>query len=149
MKRLVYFLIGLFSAISYGQMNHSIQEIEEKLLVENRPIFLFITTNWCTICPIQKHQISNDIDLIQLFDEQIYFVPFDAESEQEFVLKNQLFHKKINQYHDFVLALFENETEISFPTWIIFNNDFEEIFRATGLLKTKELKMLIQQLKTN
>lgn len=146
MRRLVYCMFGLISSMLFGQEKLSIHDIEEKIQIENKPIFLSITTDWCGICRIQSQQISKDEELIELMNSKIYFVEFNAESTEKVKLKNHVFIKQPSQYHDLVIELLGDFNEISFPTWIILNQDFEILDVFSGLLRPKDLKRMINQL---
>lgn len=146
MRRLVYCIFGLISSMLFGQEKLSIHQIEEKIQLENKPIFLSITTDWCGICRIQSQQMAKDEDLIELMNSKIYFVEFNAESKEEVKLKNHVFTKHPNQYHNLVIELLGDSNEIIFPSWIVLSQEFEILDIYSGLLRPKDLKRMINHL---
>ena len=122
--------------------HYGFESLPEKL---DKPILIFMKTDWCSICKIQKYQMEKDLELKDLMDEKIYFITFNPEKYKEsitFFGKNYNYISNGNSgIHELAVELSSNKTPV-YPSWILIN-DGKVLFRNEGWVDNGILKSLI------
>lgn len=132
-----------FAQVDFDQLNQLYKN-------EPRPILIYFYTDWCGICKIQEKQIDNYPALKQQLNKDVYYLKFNGESDQDVSFLNQKFiansskNKKMNHS---LLNAFIQQQEINYPLWVILNKDLEIEGKYNGLLQSKNLEKIINQLK--
>lgn len=127
-----------------AQESIPITEIETKLKENPKYIVIELYTDWCGICAIQNKKIQKSDDLVSLLENEFYFVKFNAESKEDFILNRIKFENKDGKVHEFAKAISSDSN--AFPAWVIMNSDFEIIFQYNGLIETENLKSILLKL---
>lgn len=157
MKRTIHFLLITINICVWLHMSHAqiiptkIEHLDSLMLENPKPILFLLSTDWCQYCAIQKQQIQKNKN----FDnksEKFYFVEFDAERKDEIILQGKVYKfrpKGINLgTHELAIALNGN-SKLSYPSWVLVDEQFNSLFRQNGLLKPKELNQLLDAIHTN
>lgn len=151
MKRLglVFIMVFLLGSIATAQRKtFAIDDVDSLMQTERKPILVLLSTNWCTYCHMQKKQLEKDKDFLKKADN-LYHVIFDAERESPVIFNKQLFRYKPNGtssgIHELAVALNGSE-KIAFPTWVILDTNYQITFRHNGVLGTKQLKIVLDEL---
>lgn len=117
-------------------------EIQQK---ENpKPIIIHLYTSWCSVCKIESFELNKNKELVQLINENFYFINFEAEKTKEKIR----FQGKEFEYlsngnsgtHELALALSKNKNQPVYPLWIILDKDQNLIEYHEGLFKPEEMK---------
>lgn len=137
-------ILNFLSQLLSAQQEIPIIEIENKLGEHPRPVVIGFYTGWCGICAIQEKKIQKEEALVQLLENEFYYVKFDAEYAESFELNGYLFENPDGHIHEFAKVLLEEK--IVFPSWIILNPDLETIFQYRGLLEAGELYSVLKQI---
>ncbi|WBV60043.1 redoxin domain-containing protein [Chryseobacterium camelliae] len=123
-------------------------EIQQK---ENpKPIIIHLYTSWCSVCKIESFELNKNKDLVQLVNENFYFINFEAEKTKEKIR----FQGKEFEYlsngnsgiHELALALSKNKNQPVYPLWIILDKNQNLIEYHEGLLKPEEMKKIISDI---
>lgn len=122
-------------------------EIQQK---ENpKPIIIHIYTSWCSVCKIESFQLNKDKDLVQLMNENFYFINFEAEKTKERInFQGKEFNYLPNGnsgIHELALALSKNKNQPVYPLWIILDKDQNLIDYHEGLFKPEEMKLKLEK----
>lgn len=128
-----------------AQQTVSISELERKINDLPKNIVIEFYTDWCGICAIQQKKIEKDERLISMLENEFYFVKFNAESKESFILNGIEFENKENKIHDFAKAI-SGDSNL-YPGWAILNPKFEIIFQYNGLLDEEDLKYILLKLR--
>lgn len=123
---------GTFSDLEIQQKEHP------------KPIIIHIYTSWCSVCKIESFQLNKDKDLVQLINENFYFINFEAEKTKE----NINFQGKEFNYlpngnsgiHELALALSKNKSQPVYPLWIVLNENQELVYYHEGQFKPEKMK---------
>ncbi|UMB61765.1 thioredoxin family protein [Lutibacter sp. A80] len=122
------------------------------MMVEAKPILIFMSTDWCQYCKVQKKQLRKNKKFKNKLDD-FYYVEFDGESTDNIVFNNYIFQSNTKRNrkstHDLVFAL-NNSENISFPNWVLLDNKYQVVFRYGGLLypeQVHDLLTVVEQLK--
>jgi len=147
MKILTFILLmisGIFNSQEVKQ--YGFESLPEKL---EKPILIFMKTNWCSICKIQKYQMEKDLELRNLIDEKVYFITFNPEKYKEsitFFGKNYNYISNGNSgIHELAVELSSNKKPV-YPSWILIDKNGKILFRNEGLVDNGILKLLMGKL---
>ena len=143
--KILAFIFIMISAIFNSQevRNYGFESLPEKL---DKPILIYMKTDWCSICKIQKYQMEKDLELRNLMDEKVYFITFNPEKHKE---KIKFFGKNYNYIsngnsgiHELAVELSSNKKPV-YPSWILIDKNGKVLFRNEGLVDNGTLKLLI------
>ncbi|MBA5629929.1 hypothetical protein HU137_09125 [Moheibacter sp. BDHS18] len=82
--------------------------------------------------------------MIKLLNDRFYYIDFDAESTETFQLFGKTFEPGKNKIHEFAEEILKGKS--AYPAWVIINPDLEIIFEYEGLIKTQDLKAILEKL---
>jgi thioredoxin-related protein len=142
------FILLMISGIYNSQemKNYGFESLPEKL---HKPILIYMKTDWCSICKIQKYQMEKDLALKNLIDAKVYYITFNPEKFKEsitFFDENYNYISNGNSgIHELAVELSSNKKPI-YPTWILINQDGKVLFRTEGLVDNQTLTSLINTL---
>lgn len=126
-----------------------ITKIDSLQKIEAKPMLILLSTDWCQYCQMQKIQLRKNKTFIQnarLF----HYVEFDATDKNEITFNNLNYVYKPTGtnvgYHELAQYLNGNG-QLSFPTWVILNKNYEIIFRNKGVLLPKDIAKITEVLK--
>lgn len=135
--------------MSFGILNsqelktYSFQNLPEE---SDKPILIYMKTNWCSVCKIQMHQMEKDLELEKLLNEKIHFIIFDAEKTKEkieFLDKTYLYISNGNSgIHELAMEFSRNQKPI-YPTWVLIDSQAKVLFYQQGLIDNEILKSII------
>ena len=146
--KILTFILLLISRIYNSQemKNYGFESLPEKL---DKPILIYMKTDWCSICKIQKYQMEKDLALKNLIDAKVYYITFNPEKFKKsitFFGKNYNYISNGNSgIHELAVELSSNKKPI-YPTWILINQDGKVLFRTEGLVDNQTLTSLINTL---
>ena len=126
----------------------SLEGIEKAMKTKERLIVLQLSTDWCVYCKMQDRQLSKDKNVSSLLEEKTYYINLNAESKDSLKFNETLYRPSSykNGLHEFTLAVSGQNQQPAFPMWVIFNKDYEIIYRQTGLVKPKDLTEVLKTL---
>ena len=111
-----------------------------------KPILLYFSTNWCSYCMIQKKQLKKEDELLQILNNDIYFIEIDAEANQSIIFLGREYKSSSNgKMHSFLEEFIDKKEQISYPYWVLISEDFKVEMTYTGLIKNKPLKLLLKK----
>ena len=127
--KLIYFITFILcgnlclSQININQFNQSFKD-------NPKPILIYFYTDWCGICKIQEKQIKKNPEVEKLLNNEVYFIKFDGENNQDITFNKLNFKANTTKYkkenHSFLLNYFSPQ-EINYPLWVILNEEQEII----------------------
>jgi thiol-disulfide isomerase/thioredoxin len=107
-------------------------------------IIIHIYTDWCSVCRIEKYNLSKDKELIKKINEDFYFINFEAEKTKEKIdFLGQEFNYLPNGnsgIHELVLALSKNKSQPVYPLWIVLDKNKNLIYYHEGEFKPEKMK---------
>ena len=135
----------MISGIFHSQevRSYGFENLPDKL---EKPILIYMKTDWCSICKIQKHQMEKDLELKNLMDKKVYFITFNLEKYKDSI---KFFGEDYNYISNGNSGIHELAVEISsnkkpvYPTWVLIDKNGEILFRNEGLIDNQTLKLLI------
>ncbi|ESU29896.1 hypothetical protein FLJC2902T_03760 [Flavobacterium limnosediminis JC2902] len=151
MKIKLAILFVLFCAFSgFAQLKTYTFSEAEKLEQQNpKPIFVFVHTSWCKYCKMMENSTFKNQEVIQLLNENFYFVSLDAESKAPIVFKNQTFifkpKGKNTGIHELAEALATVDGGITYPTFSILDKNNTILLQISEFTDPKTMISLLKE----
>jgi thioredoxin-related protein len=145
--QLSLFLI-LFIGSTYtsrAQVNWmSFEEAIEKSKIEKKKIFIDVYTDWCGWCKVMDKNTFSLPLIADYLNENYYAVKFNAEQREEITFRDHAFKfvpSGAKGYHELAAALLQNK--LSYPTFVILNEEFEIVNITPGYTKPEPFHKII------
>ncbi|MNX54723.1 Thiol:disulfide interchange protein DsbD [compost metagenome] len=154
MKKWVYILLIFFWVIPSGfaqLKTYSFQEAEELTKSKPKPVVIFIHTSWCNYCKMMENSTFKNPEVINLLNNDFYFISLDAESKEEIHFNNHTFKFKPKGQntgiHELATALATIDSEVIYPTITILEYDLSILFQKHSFLNAKALLTILEKIK--
>ena len=150
MKKIAFIFFFLFGITSgFSQLKTYSFEQAEKLSVKNpKPYFIFIKTPWCKFCKMMEKSTFKNEAVISSLNADFYFIELNAEENKDINFNGKIFKfipNGINSgTHELASELANINGEISYPTTVILNQNFEIIGQKNGFIDSKYLLSFLQ-----
>ena len=142
--KFLYFIFLLTSLNLEAQI--SLEKFNSIFNENPKPILLYFSTNWCSYCMIQKKQLKKEDELLQILNNDVYFIEIDAEANQSIIFLGREYKSSSNgKMHSFLEEFIDKKDQISYPYWVLISEDFKVEMTYTGLIKNKPLKLLLKK----
>ena len=95
---------------------------------------------------IQKKQLKKEDELLQILNNDVYFIEIDAEANQSIIFLGREYKSSSNgKMHSFLEEFIDKKDQISYPYWVLISKEFKIEMKYTGLIKNKPLKLLLKK----
>ena len=145
MKKAIIITLSLICNLCFGQIN--IDKLNIDFKINQKPIIIYFYTDWCAYCKIQEKEIEK----IKAFQETVYFIKLNAESDQKIHFLGIDFNPNKSENniktHEFVKEFIQSKEQESYPFLVILDKNLEVLERYNGLLTTEKLTVIINALK--
>lgn len=134
---LIFFTIHLKAQLNFDSL-------QQKMEVEPKYILMNISSRSCIYCMIQEKKIRKDNELQQRLNNQVYFLSWQIEEQDNFIFHEQDYvsgTKFIDIYGR------DENGNIVYPLWLLFDENYNLIFRYFGLQSTENIEQLLDVLK--
>ncbi|ALR29382.1 thiol:disulfide interchange protein [Chryseobacterium sp. IHB B 17019] len=119
-------------------------DLEKLKKEDSKPVIIHIYTDWCSVCKIEKYNLSKDKELIKKINEDFYFINFEAEKTKERInFLGQEFNYLPNGnsgIHELTLALSKNKNQPVYPLWIFLDKNQNLVYYHEGEFKPEKVK---------
>lgn len=116
---------------------------------EKRRVVVFIYTDWCRYCWVMKNTSFQDKKVVQLLNENFWFLTLNGEAEEDIIFKGETYRFRptgVNAgIHELTERLGTVNGKVSFPVLCILNTDDEVIFQYDQFLSSEELIFLLNE----
>lgn len=149
MQKVPFLSVILFLLVSSFQLNGpkeklqwlTLEEAEQKLAQEPRPLLIDLYTDWCGWCKVMDRKTYTNQDLIKYLNEKFYVVKLNAESKKEITWKGKLYSYNTGyKTHDIAIAF--TNGELAYPSTVILPVNENTPQAIAGMLEVKEMEML-------
>ncbi|RQO74483.1 hypothetical protein DBR43_03570 [Pedobacter sp. KBW06] len=124
--------------------------LADSMLVHPKPILFLIANDWCKYCGMQKALLKNHHEF-QSAKETFYHVILNAEKTEPISFNGKIYGSLSNGpktgVHELAIALGDPKEGLSYPTWVLFDQKYRIVFRRSGVLLPKELKLVLSAIK--
>ena len=146
MKVFIIFLFLMLVPCFYlSQMKTStFSDLENSQKEYQKPVIIHLYTDWCSVCKIESFQLNKNKELVEMINEDFYFINFEAEKTKEKInFQGQEFEYLPNGnsgIHELALALAKNKNQPVYPLWIILDKNQNLIYFHEGQFKSEKMK---------
>ena len=105
---------------------------------KQKPIMVFIHTDWCRYCLMQEQNTFSDSSVVADLNENYYCVKLNAESDSTISFLNRDYNKNGNT-HALSWVLGAQDNQLSFPTTVTLSPYFQITNRWVGYISKEEL----------
>jgi len=151
-KHILFIFIILSTFISIGQSQIKTTDfntIESIVKNDPKPIVVFIHTDWCRYCKVMQQTTFKDPKVLNRLNTDFYFISFDAESKETVRFRNHNFEFIPNGnksgVHQLALELGKINNQISYPSVVLLNSDFEIIFQHNSFLTPEQFNTILKK----
>jgi len=113
-----------------------------------KPIVVFIYTDWCKICQGMKKKTFKNDGIINVLNDHFYFINLNAEDNNNITFLGKTFVYKPSGtksgMHELAKELGSINGQISYPTTIILNSDFEIEVQIDNYFNSKKFYKLLE-----
>ena len=154
--RLLFFsIISLASSVlALGQLEqstslkkYSFEEVDSLMAIHKRHIAIFIHAKWCKYCKNMEHTTFKNKEVINLLNENYYFVSFDAEDAKRIRFHGYTFEFEPSGIdigmHSLAKELGAINGHITYPTFVILNESYEIVFQHNYFIDYKGMKAIL------
>ena len=144
----IYLILLLNSLFVFSQKHektiiHSFEEVEKLHQQNQKPLLVFVYTEWCKICFGMKKTTFQDKGVSSLLNKHFYVIFFNAETEKEIEFFGKYFQNKPSGMHELATILATKNNQIAYPTITLLNKEFEIKLQLQGFTKGTELTSIL------
>lgn len=125
---------------------YSLKEASELCVKNNKPIFIYLHTDWCQSCKVEKGIVFKNSVIANLLNDNFYLVDFNAASQDTVYLFGQeLTGNGIGNPHKLTRAILQQS--FKFPAFVFVNSKRQKINEVHGFLTAFQLERILNYLK--
>lgn len=122
-------------------------EVDSLRSEEPRPLAIFLHAEWCKYCKNMEYTTLRNEKVVQLLNDNFYFIPFDGEYRKEIRFKGHSFNFQPNGRrsgtHELARELGTIDGEMIYPTLVILNPEDEIVFQYGAYLGARQMKSIL------
>lgn len=139
---LIHQASGQVTAVPIGELTDSVR-------LQPKPSLILISTSWCSYCQMQKAQLKKNADF-QAASAHFYFSEFDAETKETISFNGSTYGFQSTGVdigtHELAYVLGNIKKRLTFPTWVLIDENFTVLFKYPGVLDKKALREIVTYL---
>lgn len=152
-KKLLILLVFFCTFSGFAQLRTYTFSEAEKLEQQNpKPIFVFIHTSWCKYCKMMENSTFKNPEVVQLLNENFYFVSLDAEQKNPILFKNNTFRFQPKGQNTGVHELAEElgtvDGAMTYPTFSILDKNNTILLQISEYTDAKTMIGLLKEAAT-
>jgi thioredoxin-related protein len=124
------------------------EEAEKLLQQKPKPILVFLYTDWCKICHGMKKTTFKNKKVIQLLNENFYFIMLNGEEKRDITFFGRTFNYKPSGantgIHELAKELASLDGKVSYPTTIILNSNLEINLQISDYISGKNMLLILK-----
>ncbi len=152
-KKLLILLVFFCTFSGFAQLRTYTFSEAEKLEQQNpKPIFVFIHTSWCKYCKMMENSTFKNPEVVQLLNDNFYFVSLDAEQKSPILFKNNTFRFQPKGQNTGVHELAEElgtvDGAMTYPTFSILDKNNTILLQISEYTDAKTMITLLKEAAT-
>ncbi len=147
---LIVLLLNFYCTYTKAQLKKiEFHQLDSITTLQSRPTIIFIHTDWCKYCAAMKQSTFKNKEVIDLLNENYYFIEFNAEEKKDILFKSSIYKYIPNGIktgvHELANFLGKSDGEISYPTLLIIDSSKKILFKNSGFISSKQMSFILQQ----
>lgn len=121
------------------------EEAVERSKTEKKKIFIDVYTDWCGWCKVMDKNTFSQPIIAQYLNDNFYAVKLNAEQTEDINFRGQTYkfvEGGRKGYHQLAAALLQNQ--LSYPTVVFLDEDFNMIQPLPGYQKPDRFEMIVK-----
>lgn len=134
--------VALMSKESQGQSLQwtSFEQLGDSLRLKEKPLMVFIHTDWCKYCKMQEKITFKDPELAKLLNQDYYCLMLDAEQKEEIQFLNRSYGSATaGDFHELAKLLGSKEGTLLLPTTVLYYPQQSAIIQLQGMQQAADL----------
>lgn len=131
--------------LKYSQFS----DLDSLMNGEQRPIAIFLQASWCKFCKNMEQTTLKDQSVIDLLNEQYYFISFDGEQKENIDFHGHQFKYqptgRTTGTHELATALGQIDGVLTYPTFVLLNKEYEIIFQHNAFMDNLVLNKILEE----
>ncbi|MEX2485256.1 MAG: thioredoxin family protein [Brumimicrobium sp.] len=146
----VLFCLLLFGENAIAQLNtYTFEKLDSLQKIEERPVFIFFHTDWCKYCLAMEQNVFSNDEVIELINNNFYFISFDAEQKESVTHDGETFEYESNGVNSgkntIVYRYAKDNGEVRFPS-LVFLWKSKTIYQENSYLNKEELIQILTKI---
>lgn len=129
--------------------SYAFSERDSLMAMESRPTAIFLHAEWCKFCKNMEQTTLKNEQVIQLLNEEFYFVSFDGEHRENIAFNGHNFAFRPNGrssgIHELAAALGNIDGTLTYPTLVILNPENEIVFQFGSFLSARQMRSVLKK----
>ena len=121
----------------------SLQQAEESLKTQQKPILIDLYTDWCGWCKVMDKETYANKQVAAYIMEKFYPVKLNAEQKQAITFQGRTYQFN-SKYRTHEFAIYLTGGRLSYPTTVILPGNGNHPQPVAGFLKPKELEPIVK-----
>lgn len=148
---ILVFMLHAIPKITIAQLHSfSFEQLDSLQEVEERPIAVFIHTDWCKYCDAMLNTTFKSEAVQISLNKSFYYVDLNAEYKNEIRFRNRVFKFKPTGndlgIHELAEQLAMLNERVNYPTMCFLNSDFEIVFQYPEFLDAGKMIEVLNEL---
>ncbi len=155
----VFFIFLITSTISFAKKTKAqkkettihwmtIAEVEAAQKIKPKKVYIDVYTDWCGWCKVMDKKTFSNPNVIKYMNDNFYCVHFNSEKENHIMYKGKEYNinpaTKTNE-----LAEQWMRNQMSYPTSLLFDEDFTNPQPVPGYLDIPQFEMIVKYIFEN
>lgn len=151
MRTILLILLLVGQKDSTAQLtSFSFAEIDSLQNVEQRPVIVFIHTDWCKYCLAMKESTFKNKKVVEFISKNFWFVVLNAEENKTIVFREQSFNYIPNGsntgIHELAKALATVDGKTTFPTTTFLDETYTIRLQLQEFLNAKNFLFVLEEM---
>ncbi|MEL6926584.1 MAG: thioredoxin family protein, partial [Bacteroidota bacterium] len=145
---LALLLLGNSNCLQAQQIDWiSFEELPARMRDEARPVLIFLKTDWCKFCALQKENTFSDSTVVAQINEHYYALQLNGESQATIRFLNRDYHYEATGtqtgQHQLAAFLGTSNGQLSYPTTVLLSDRMQLLHRVPGFISAAALGRLL------
>jgi len=130
-----------------------VNKVDSLQKVEQRPMIVFIHTNWCKYCQMMAKSSFTKAGLDKLISKKYYLISIDAEEKNDICFAGKKFRfvpggNNVGT-NELAVQLGTIDEELAYPSLCFLNEKYEIIYQKGGYASNTEVQQILNVLAMN
>jgi thioredoxin-related protein len=148
---IIFLIPGISNAQEAELTVYTFDDLPRIQSQEQRPIFVFLTADWCRYCKNVESTSFKEEEVIDQLNQNFYTIIFDIEDRQDIKLFGREFKYKSTGLNTGVHELAELigtiDGILNTPTIVMFDQNLQIHYQYGGYMSTEEILALLDSAK--